>query len=450
MTLEQMDDEADSRRRVLVVVGTRPEAIKMFPVIHALRGSQNVYPYVITTGQHTDLADDVFTMAGIVPDARLRVERRTGTINELCSQVMADVGALIARLQQDDEDGSAPHTIATMVHGDTTSALAAGLASAQARVPVIHVEAGLRTYNPRGPFPEEINRQLISKMAVVQIAPTPVNEANLIREMVSDAQVFVSGNTSIDALMWATRQPIEWSVPALGALVESGAPIIVATLHRRENWPHLRELASALSRITEARPDVRIVLPMHPNPDVRAVILQELADNPSILLVDALGYIEFAHLLQAATIAISDSGGIQEEAPSVGTPVLVAREETEREEGVEAGTLVLVGVDPDVIVGTALSILGDPERLAAMKAARNPFGDGHAAERIRELMDYLVVGGQAPQSFGSGISRRAVLTAAGYSPAPLTPVLTEAEWDDEMAEHVAGAGHLTFAAYRGG
>jgi UDP-N-acetylglucosamine 2-epimerase (non-hydrolysing) len=450
MTAENVPGDLETRRRVLVVVGTRPEAIKMFPVIHALRASQAVYPYVITTGQHTDLADDVFTMAGIVPDARLRVERRTGTINELCSQVMSDVGALIARLQQEDEGDAAPDTIATMVHGDTTSALAAGLASAQARVPVIHVEAGLRTYNPRGPFPEEINRQLISKMAVVQIAPTPVNEANLIREMVSDEHVFVSGNTSIDALKWATRQPIEWSVPAVGALVASGAPIIVATLHRRENWPHLRELASALNRITEARPDVRVVLPMHPNPDVRSVIQQELSGNPAVLLVHALGYIEFAHLLQAAVIAISDSGGIQEEAPSVGTPVLVAREETEREEGVEAGTLVLVGVDPDVIVGTALSILGDPERLAAMRAAHNPFGDGHAAERIRDLMDYLVIGGQAPQPFGSGISRRAVLTAAGYSPAPLTPVLTEAEWDDEMAEHVASGGHLTFAAYRGG
>lgn len=450
MSVGQAVDEPVPRRRVLVVVGTRPEAIKMFPVIHALRASRTVYPYVITTGQHTDLTQDVLTMAGIAPDARLRVERTTGTINELCSQVMADVGSLIARLQRDDEDESAPHTIATMVHGDTTSALAAGLASAQARVPVIHVEAGLRTYNPRGPFPEEINRQLISKMAIVQIAPTPVNEANLIREMVSDAHVFVSGNTSIDALMWATRQPVAWSVPALGDLVASGAPIIVATLHRRENWPHLRELTSALTRISEARPDVRIVLPMHPNPDLRAVIQDELSGNPAILLVDALGYIEFAHLLRAATIAISDSGGIQEEAPSVGTPVLVAREETEREEGVEAGTLVLVGVDPDVIVGTALSILGDPERLEAMRSAGNPFGDGRAAERISALLDYLVVGGQAPQSFGSGISRRAVLAAAGYTPAPLTPVLTEAEWDDVIAEHVASGGHLTFAAYRGG
>jgi UDP-N-acetylglucosamine 2-epimerase (non-hydrolysing) len=437
-------DLEDSRLRVIVVVGTRPEAIKMFPVIHALQRSEFVRPFVVTTGQHTDLADDVFSMAGIRPDARLTVTRDTGTINELAAQVVADVGTLIADLQRDDVEGENPHTIATMVHGDTTSAMAAGLASAQAGVPVVHVEAGLRTYNPRGPFPEEMNRQLISRMALVQIAPTPINEANLIREMVSDTHVFVSGNTSIDALMWATHQQATWSDPALYRLVHSGAPIVVATLHRRENWPHLAAIASALNRITEARPDVTVVLPMHPNPAVRRILTDELGSNPHVLLVDALGYVEFAHLLSAATLAITDSGGIQEEAPSVGTPVLVARQETERQEGVEAGTLALVGVDPSVIAGTALSLLDDPERLAAMAEADNPFGDGRAAERIRALIDYLVVGGQAPRGFGSGISRRAILTAAGYRPAPVTPVLTEEEWDDELAEQVAGAGHLTF------
>ncbi len=322
--------------------------------------------------------------------------------------------------------------------------MAAGLASAQAGIPVVHVEAGLRTYNPRGPFPEEMNRQLISRLALVQIAPTAINEANLIREMVSDTHVFVSGNTSIDALMWATRQQVTWSDPALHRLVHAGGPIIVATLHRRENWPHLADIASALNRITDARPDVTVVLPMHPNPEVRRMLTEVLGANPHVLLVDALGYVEFAHLLEAATLAITDSGGIQEEAPSVGTPVLVARQETERQEGVEAGTLALVGVDPAVIAGTALALLEDPDRLAAMAEAANPFGDGHAAERIRALVDYLVVGGQPPRGFGSGISRRAILTAAGYRPAAVTPILSEEEWDDELAEHVAGAGHLTF------
>ncbi len=183
---------------------------------------------------------------------------------------------------------------------------------------------------------------------------------------------------------------------------------------------------------------------MHPNPEVRQTLIEVLGTNPRVLLVDALGYVEFAHLLEAATLAISDSGGIQEEAPSVGTPVLVARQETERQEGVDAGTLALVGVDPSVIAGTALSLLDDPTRLQAMRDAVNPFGDGRAAERIRSLIDYLVVGGSAPQSFGSGVSRRAILTAAGYHPVAVTPVLTEEEWDDELVEHVAGAGHLTF------
>ncbi len=212
------------RLRVVVVVGTRPEAIKMFPVIQALRTSGHVQPFVVTTGQHAQMAHDVLAMAGITPDASLVVVRRTGTINELCSQVVTEVGELLAALQKEDAVEGAPYTIATMVHGDTTSAMAAGLASAQAGIPVIHVEAGLRTYNPRGPFPEEMNRQLIARMALVQIAPTAINEANLIREMVSDAHVFVSGNTSIDALMWACAQPVQWSDERLQEVVDSGAP----------------------------------------------------------------------------------------------------------------------------------------------------------------------------------------------------------------------------------
>ena len=308
MTTEQAVPEPDPRLRVVVVVGTRPEAIKMFPVIHALERSEFVRPYVVTTGQHTDLADDVLTMAGIRADARLTIARRTGTINELSAQVVSDVGDLLAELQKDDVPGENPYTIATMVHGDTTSAMAAGLASAQAGIPVVHVEAGLRTYNPRGPFPEEMNRQVIARLALVQIAPTAINEANLIREMISDTHVFVSGNTSIDALKWATHQQVTWSDPALYRLVHSGGLILVATLHRRENWPHLADIASALNRITEARPDVTVVLPMHPNPEVRRILTDVLGANPNVLLVDALGYVEFAHLLEAATLAITDSG----------------------------------------------------------------------------------------------------------------------------------------------
>lgn len=434
----------DDRRRMIVVVGTRPEAIKMFPVIHALEQSEVVRPFVVTTGQHTDLCDDVLAMAGITPDARLTVDRVSGTINEPSAQVMAKLGALIADLQRDEVPGARPHTIATLVHGDTSSAMAAGLASAQAGVPVVHVEAGLRTYNPRGPFPEEMNRQVISRIAVVQIAPTMANKANLVREMVPDDHIYCSGNTSIDALLWATKQPVTWTYPELGDLVASGRPIIVATLHRRENWPHLADMATALDRITSARPDVTIVLPLHPNPAVQEIIREVLGGNPNVLLVDALGYIEFAHLLDAATLAITDSGGIQEEAPSVGTPVLVARWETERQEGVAAGTLRLVGVDPDVIVGTALELLDNPHLLQEMRQADNPFGDGRAADRIRRLTEYLVTGTEPPRAFGTGISREAVLQATGYRDAAATADLTEDERLDETADRVASPGRTTF------
>ncbi len=416
----------------------------MFPVIHALESSEKVRPYVVTTGQHTDLCDDVLAMAGIIPDARLTVERVTGTINELSSQVMAKMGALIAELQKNEVPGTPPYTIATMVHGDTSSAMAAGLASAQAGVPVVHVEAGLRTYNLRGPFPEEINRQVIARIAVVQIAPTMANEANLIREHVEEDHVYVSGNTSIDALLWATHQPVTWSDPDVGALAASGQPFIVATLHRRENWPFLADMAAAFNRITEERPDVKVVLPVHPNPAVQQVIRDVLGTNSNVIIVEAMGYIEFAHLLAAATLAVTDSGGIQEEAPSVGTPVLVARSETERQEGLEAGTLRLVGVDPAVIACTTLELLNNPEQLEAMRQAVNPFGDGKAAERIKLLVEYLVKGGTPPRGFGAGISREAILRATGYRDAAVTPNLTEDEHLAEQAERVASPGRTTY------
>ena len=369
----------DPRARVVVVIGTRPEAIKMFPVIQALRDSEYVYPFIVATGQHEGLCSDVLTMAGVTPDVRFEIDRQTGSINELSAQITANIGRLLEDLATDNVPGEPPHTIATIVHGDTTSASAAALASAQAAVPVIHVEAGLRTYNLSGPFPEELNRQLISRMAFVQIAPTPTAAANLIREQVNDKFTFISGNTSIDALQWATAQPAQFSDPRLERVLAEPTPIIVATLHRRENWPHLAELAGALNAITAARPDVRIVLPMHPNPKVREVLTDALGANPNVLLIDALGYIEFAHVLARAALAITDSGGIQEEAPSVGTPVLVCREETERAEGITAGTLLLVGTDPQRITRTALDLLDNPARLARMAEAANPFGDGRAA-----------------------------------------------------------------------
>ena len=414
----------------------------MFPVIQALRESELVYPFVVATGQHQGLCSDVLTMAGVVPDVQFEITRRSGSINELSSQITANIGGLLEDLATDDIPGQPPHTIATIVHGDTTSASAGALASAQAAVPVIHVEAGLRTYNLSGPLPEELNRQLISRMSFVQIAPTPPAAANLIREQANDKFTFVSGNTSIDALQWATAQPTVFSDPRLEQVLASTGPVVVATLHRRENWPHLAELAGAFNSITAVRPDVRVVLPMHPNPKVRSVLNDVLGSNPNVLLIDALGYIEFAHLLARVQLAITDSGGIQEEAPSVGTPVLVCREETERAEGIEAGTLLLVGTDPKRIVDVAVDLLDHPERLARMADTANPFGGGRAALRIRELIEYLVHGGNPPDAFGAAISRAEVLRAAGYRDSIYLPEIDTEEHVDALAEAVASPGTL--------
>ena len=418
--------------RIVAVVGTRPEAIKMFPVIKELEKSDIIAPYVVVTGQHQELCRDVLDMAGVRVDRELSITRVEGTINELAGQIMVQVGSLLEELRKDETGGT---LIGTMVHGDTTSAMSAALASAQARVPVIHVEAGLRTYNPLGPFPEEINRQVISRLATIQIAPTAPNEANLVREQVSAGHVFVSGNTGIDALKWATSQTPHWEHPEIEEMVTSDRPFIVATLHRRENWGRLEEIGQAFNDITARRPDVRVLMPLHPNPAVRKVLGAALNGNPNVLLVEPMAYIPFAHALSAATLVITDSGGIQEEAPSVGTPVLVARDETERQEGVEAGTLILVGSDPAIIAGTAVDLLNDEDRLNAMKGAWNPFGDGKASQRIKAMLEYVISGGMPPNSYGTGISRFSVLSAAGYTVPSHARTIAEEEWVDSHADH---------------
>ena len=309
----------------------------------------------------------------------------------------------------------APFPAATLVHGDTTSAMAAALAAAQSGLPVVHVEAGLRTGDLWSPFPEEMNRQLIARLASFHLAPTFANEANLIREGVDERRVFVTGNTGLDALRWAAAHPVPFDDDRLTEVDASDAPVVVVTAHRRENWGGgLARIADGVARVAAARPDVRIVVPLHPNPRVRAELEPALGPLPNVLLCEPLGYAPFARLLARATLAISDSGGIQEEAPSVGTPVLVTRESSERQEGVEAGTLLLVGTDPDVIATETLRLLSDKAAYRAMVEATNPFGDGRAAERIVAAFEHLAFGEPPPAPFGAGFSRDAVLRAAGY------------------------------------
>lgn len=415
------------RVRCLIVIGTRPEAIKVLPVILALRKSTTIEPFVVTTGQHEGLVEGVLDLAGITPDANLGVGRPGQTLNGVTHRVIEAFKDLLEDLRGGGpERRTQPRLISpystgtpkfpgfTLVHGDTTSAMAAGLASANARLPVFHLEAGLRSGNHLEPFPEEINRRVLTTLSSFHIAPTLENKESLIREGIPSEIIFVTGNTGIDALQWAASLQAPWPDPRLEA-IDDGRTVIVVTAHRRENWGEgLQGVAEGVARLCRARPDLTVVLPLHPNPRVQADVRPTLEGLPNVILTEPLDYITFARVLKAATLAITDSGGIQEEGPSVGTPVLVCRDVTERPEGVQAGTLRLVGTDPDVIEREALRLLDDPVAYAEMVDAQNPFGDGRAADRIVAAFEHLALGGPAPEQFGPSFSRDQVIEFAGY------------------------------------
>ena len=419
---------ARSKVRCLIVIGTRPEAIKLVPILLALQNSELIEPYVVTTGQHRDLVDPVFALAGITPNADLAIGKPGQTINDVTVATIQGIDALLGdfrggraerrsrpRMGLHSGSGERQFPGFVVVHGDTSSAFAAGLASIQARLPVVHLEAGLRTGNRNSPFPEELNRTLLSCIASLHLSPTSKNRDALVRERVNPDTVFVTGNTGIDALKWAASLDLPWPDSRLEGL-EDGREIVVVTAHRRESWgAGLQGIAEGVRRIAVARPDVTIVLPLHPNPRVRAYVQPPLEHLPNVVLSDALDYVTFARLLKLAKIAITDSGGIQEEGPSVGTPVLVCRDTTEREEGVVAGTLRMVGTDPDVIAAEALELLNNPVAYARMQGAQNPFGDGFASERIVQAFEHLIFNGPAPAPFGPPFNRESVLTDAGYA-----------------------------------
>jgi UDP-N-acetylglucosamine 2-epimerase (non-hydrolysing) len=411
---------------VPIVVGTRPEAIKLVPIIVALEDSDYYEPIVVSTGQHNRLVEYIFELAGIKPDVTLWAGSRRAQLNERVASVMQrfedfcverfDLDPDAVPSVEDVLEGRRPATV--LVHGDTSSAMAASLAAFHLRIPVMHVEAGLRTGgNNLVPFPEELNRQVISTIAAMHFAPTSANLENLARENIPVSQVFVTGNTGIDALRWASQIEVQFANPRLQELHDSDARIVVVTAHRRENWGDgLRGIAAGVARLAEAETDVHFVLPVHPNPRVREVLTERLTGLDNVLLTEPLGYATFARLLGRCNLVITDSGGIQEEAPSLGKPVLVTRERTERTEGLEAGTLRLVGTDPEVIFSEGSRLLRDPLAYAEMAEAQNPYGDGRAAERIVASLEHLLLGGEPPTQFGPGYGRAAVTIAAGFAP----------------------------------
>lgn len=419
--------------KILVVVGTRPEAIKLVPMILALKASTHFIPQIVSTGQHQDMVKEVFELAGIKIDFNLWVGGSRNELNDRVREVMGRLDDFV-RVEygadgtvKQEEVVAGEYPMAILVHGDTTSAFAAALAAFHLRIPVIHVEAGLRTGSNLTPFPEELNRELITCIAAFNLAPTSHNLENLVRENVPVSQIFITGNTGIDALQWASALDVEFSDPIVGEICATDRRVVTVTAHRRENWGKgLDGIATGIRMLAVEHPDVYFVIPQHPNPEVRKQ-WENLKDVPNVCLTDAASYPEFARLMTRSYVIITDSGGIQEEAPSLGKPVLVCRESTEREEGIEAGTLKLVGTDPARIQAEADLLLKDEQAYRAMSEADNPYGDGHASERIVAALTNLYIGGPMPEPFRSTYSRRAVIEASGYKlPAATTDRLDPA------------------------
>ena len=370
-------------RKILTVFGTRPEAIKLFPLIHALEADDRFESRVCVSGQHRGMLDQVLEIAGVTPDHDLDLMRPDQTLDALTASLLTGIGGVL--------DAEKPDWV--VVQGDTATAMAGALAAYYRKIPVAHVEAGLRSGDIFHPWPEEVNRKIVGSFAALHLAPTETAAAALRRENVDPANIHVTGNTVIDALHWVTarieREPALASGLAKLEARFAGKRIIGMTSHRRENFGEgMENIAQAVTRLA-TRPDVAVIFPVHLNPNVRKVMNARLAGLDNVVLIEPLDYPHFARLLDIATLMLSDSGGVQEEAPALGKPVLVMRETTERPEGIEAGTAKLVGTDADRIVAEAERLLDDPAAYEAMARAHNPFGDGHAGERIVELLATL-------------------------------------------------------------
>lgn len=376
-------------RKILVIYGTRPEAIKMAPVVKALESSDALEPVVAVTGQHRQMLDQVNALFGIVPAHDLDIIAPRQQLHEI---TMRALGGLTDAIRAERPD-------AVVVQGDTTTSFVAALAAFYEEVPVVHVEAGLRTNNRYDPFPEEINRRLTSQLTSIHLAPTPLSKSNLLAEGIDSDSVFVTGNTVIDALIDVVGRQLPRENPALDAL-GSGQKTVLITSHRRESWGEpMARTAQALARLAKGFPEVLFLLPAHLNPTVREVLLPPIEAFDNVVITEPLSYGDFAIAMNASTIMLTDSGGVQEEAPSLGKPVLVLRDTTERPEAVDAGTVRLIGTDEDLIVDSVTELLTDEAAYAAMSHAVNPYGDGLAAGRVVGAIEHYFGAGERPRDF---------------------------------------------------
>jgi len=368
------------RQKIAVVFGTRPDTIKLAPVILELRKEGGSFDVVtIATAQHRQMLDQVLEVFNITPDYDLNVMKPNQTLAEITKNVIDVLDQVLVKEQPD----------MVLVQGDTTTTFVGSLAAFYRRIPVGHVEAGLRTHDKANPFPEEINRRLTSTIADVHFAPTLTSKKALLRENVDPRSVYVTGNSVIDALRIAVRRGYSFTVPGLNDIVGRRQKIILITMHRRENWgPPMSSAARALRRIAEIHPDLHLVFPVHLNPIVRDVVFPILQNVQNISLIHPLDYLDFVNMMAKSYLIITDSGGVQEEGPSLGKQILVLREVTERPEAVEYGTVKLVGLDEEKIVRTAHRLLTDKRAYARMASATNPYGDGRSARRTVQIIKH--------------------------------------------------------------
>lgn len=362
-------------RRALFIFGTRPEAIKLAPLIMEMRRRSTFEPLVCVTAQHREMLDQVLRLFAIKPDYDLNLMKPGQTLEMVLAGAFTHLPRVLAE--------SEPQVV--VVQGDTTTTFAGAKAAFLRKIPVAHVEAGLRTGNKYSPFPEEINRRLTSVIADFHLAPTAANRDNLLAEGHRPEMIWITGNTVIDALLHVADRPFAFTDPQLSDIPSR---LILVTAHRRESFGEpFRNLCRGLAQLATRYPSDTVIYPVHLNPNVRLPVGEILRGIDNLRLVEPLDYEPFVHLLKRATLVLTDSGGIQEEAPGLGIPVLVMRETTERPEGVEAGTVKLVGTDTGTIVAEASRLLDDPQAYRAMAQAKNPYGDGKASQRICEILE---------------------------------------------------------------
>ena len=375
-----MAEQATGQLKVMTVFGTRPEAIKMAPIVLELqKHPDKIRPIVAVTAQHREMLDQVLTLFGIKPDYDLDIMAAGQTLFDITSRAMMGLDKVLSEAQPD----------IVLVHGDTTTTFAGALAAYYHQIPVGHVEAGLRTHNIYSPFPEEMNRKLTGCIAELNFAPTETSEKNLLAENVAPEKIFVTGNTVIDALHHTVRDDFRFEDELLQRIDFKGKRIILVTTHRRENLGEpMRHVYKALKQLTEEFSDVEVVFPVHKNPKVREVVNEELGGLEKVHLIDPLDYEPFANLMHRACLILTDSGGVQEEAPALGKPVLVLRDTTERPEAVAAGTVKLIGTDRERVYSEAKLLLTDKAEYSRMAESCNPYGDGQASRRIIQAILY--------------------------------------------------------------